>query len=365
MGIGRFAFTPMLPLMVQEGHLDAAQASWLAAANYVGYFVGAVTASRLRVSAALLALASLIMIALSTAAMSLPGNMLWMGLRFVSGVCSAWVFVATSVWCLGALARLRRQDLGARVYSGVGAGIAAVGVYCLAVTVIGMRSQLIWLHLGLWTIVAAAPLAWVVGSLENEPLTKPFVAHPSQPLPGGTVGIVASYGIMGFGYILPATFLPELARSVVADPAVFGLAWPVFGATAAVSTLMAGPWMRRASRLRVWAVCQALMGAGALLPSLWLHPVSIVISAVLVGGTFMVITLAGVQEIRARINLNPGPWVGYLTAAFALGQIAGPVVSALLFSQPAIAGHALDLGLQASALCLFVSAFWLWRQSAG
>jgi hypothetical protein len=86
-------------------------------------------------------------------------------------------------------------------------------------------------------------------------------------------------------------------------------------------------------------------------------------SAVLVGGTFMVITLAGVQEIRARVVWNPGVWVGHLTAAFALGQIAGPVMSAFLLSQAAIAAHALDMGLQAAALCLFASAAWLWRQA--
>ena len=53
---------------------------------------------------------------------------------------------------------------------------------------------------------------------------------------------------MGFGYILPATFLPVLARSVVDDPRVFGLAWPVFGATAALSTLLAARLLQRRDR---------------------------------------------------------------------------------------------------------------------
>jgi MFS family permease len=364
MGIGRFAFTPQLPLMVQEGHLDVAQGGWLAAANYAGYLVGALTASRLRASAGLLALSSLAAVAFSTAAMALPGSMLWAELRFGSGVCSAWVFVATSVWCLGALAQQQRQDLSSSVYAGVGAGIAVVGLYCLGAAIAGVRSQLIWLHLGLLATAACVPVFLVVRSLENEPLARPCAAGPDRPIPAGTVGLVGAYGIMGFGYILPATFLPVLARSVVADPAVFGLAWPVFGATAAVSTWMAGALMRRASRLHVWASCQALMGAGTLLPSLWPHIASFVISAVLVGGTFMVITLAGVQEIRARVTWNPGVWVGHLSAGFALGQLAGPVVSALLLSQAAIAAHALDMGLQAAALCLFASAAWLWRQAS-
>ena len=51
-------------------------------------------------------------------------------------------------------------------------------------------------------------------------------------VPAGTTGLVVCYGVLGFGYILPATFLPVLARSVVEDPRLFGLAWPVFGVMA-------------------------------------------------------------------------------------------------------------------------------------
>ena len=39
MGIGRFAFTPVLPLMLREGSLDVAMGGWIAAAKYAGYLV--------------------------------------------------------------------------------------------------------------------------------------------------------------------------------------------------------------------------------------------------------------------------------------------------------------------------------------
>lgn len=41
MGIGRFAFTPLLPMMLSDGVIDLPAASWLASANYLGYLVGA------------------------------------------------------------------------------------------------------------------------------------------------------------------------------------------------------------------------------------------------------------------------------------------------------------------------------------
>jgi hypothetical protein len=72
--------------------------------------------------------------------------------------------------------------------------------------------------------------------------------------------------VLGFGYIL-ATFLPTLAREVVDDPQLFGLAWPVFGLAAALSTITTAQRFGHVRRLRVWAVSHLLMAIGVVLPS--------------------------------------------------------------------------------------------------
>ena len=355
MGIGRFAFTPLLPLMAREAQMDLALGGWVAAANYAGYFAGALSAARLPFGARTLALLALALTAATTAAMALPSVPLWLVLRFASGVASAWVFVATSVWCLGALARQGRADLGGLVYAGVGCGIALTGLYCLVAA--AWPASALWLSLGALSLVLSLPVVATVLRTPDAPAPRQ-VAAASEQGSGGSAGLIACYGLMGFGYILPATFLPALARGVVDDPRLFGLAWPVFGATAALSTLLAGWCMRRASRLQVWAASQLLMGVGVLLPSLWVNGATVALSALLVGGTFMVITLAGVQEMRARAPAQATRLVGRITAAFALGQIAGPVVSALL-----LPSHGLALALQAGALGLLASGAWLWRRA--
>jgi MFS family permease len=366
MGIGRFSFTPLLPLMQREGQVDLALGGWLAAANYAGYFAGALTAARLPLGARALALLALAATAGVTAAMAWPAPALWLVLRFAAGATSAWVFVATSVWCLGALARLGRGALGGWVYAGVGIGIALVGGVCMLAAALGLPAAMLWVHLGLLALLLALPVGWVLRSLPAPaaPAVAAATVTAAEGTDSDTLGLVICYGLMGFGYILPATFLPAIARDVVDDPRLFGLAWPLFGATAAVSTLLAGALMRRASRLRVWAASQLLMGAGVLLPSLRLDGASIGLSALLVGGTFMVITLAGVQEMRARAPTQAARRVGRITAAFALGQIAGPVLSALLLQVPALGPRGLTLSLQAGALALLASGAWLWRRSA-
>lgn len=364
MGIGRFAFTPLLPLMAREGELDLAFGGWLAAANYAGYFAGALSAARLPLDARRLALLALAATALLTAAMAIRMPALWLVLRFTAGAASAWVFVATSLWCLGALARSGRTGLGGWVYAGVGTGIAVTGLVCLVAGAAGSSAAALWLQLGVLALLLMAPVAWVLSRLEPAGSAAGAVAAAPIPTDTETRGLVLCYGLMGFGYILPATFLPALARAVVDDPVWFGLAWPVFGATAAASTIVAGRLARHATRLQVWAASQASMGVGVLLPSLWLNGATIAASALLVGGTFMVITLAGVQEMRARAPAQAARLVGRITAAFALGQIAGPVTSALLLQWPALRDRALPLALQGAALALLASAGWLWRRTS-
>src|SRR4029079_1271594 len=186
-------------------------------------------------------------------------------------------------------------------------------------------------------------------------------SHPDVTL-GSNTGVVVCYGVLGFGYILPATFLPALAREGVDGPQLFGLAWPVFGLAAALSTIATARRFGHANRLRVWAVGHLLMAAGVPLPSVWLAPATIVIAALLVGSTFMVVTMIGMQEARARAPGNPTALLGRMTAAFAIGQLGGPVVSGLLDLMPGGHDTALGYALQLASFGLAVSAAYLWRQ---
>ena len=89
-------------------------------------------------------------------------------------------------------------------------------------------------------------------ALGTEPSTA--AAPALQPaLPAGTLRLVVAYGAFGFGYIVPATFLPAAARQIIPDPAVFAWTWPVFGLAAAASTMAVTRWWRDAPPRRLWA----------------------------------------------------------------------------------------------------------------
>src|SRR6185437_15284315 len=124
MGIGRFAFTPILPMMQDDRGLSLAAGSWLASSNYAGYLAGALfsaSAGRPKV----LMRAALLAIAAATVAMGLAGGLgAWLILRFLAGAASAGALVNVSVWCLARLAEQGSVRLDGLMFAGVGAGSA-------------------------------------------------------------------------------------------------------------------------------------------------------------------------------------------------------------------------------------------------
>jgi MFS family permease len=347
MGVGRFAFTPLLPLMQEDAGLSLADGGYLAAANYLGYLAGALWAARPARSARAIH-ASLLAIAAATAAMgvaqTLPG---WLLLRFAAGVASAWALVHISAWALPRLAT-GRPLLGGVLYGGVGAGIALVGLLCLALMAFSVSSAHAWLSLGLLSLAVAACLWPVIRDGSEPPRAQERGALRWTPEMGR---LVMCYGAFGFGYIIPATYVPAMAKALLHEPLVFGWAWPVFGATAAVSTVAAASLIRRHGNRRVWGVAALAMAIGVAAPLIVPGAAGIVLAALLVGGTFMVITMAGLQEARAIAGAQAPQLMAAMTAAFAAGQVAGPLVVSILVRQP----HGFALGLAIAAAVLVLS----------
>jgi len=328
-GIGRFAMTPILPMMQEDG-LSLAQGGWLAAANYLGYLAGALSTIWLAMRPAAAIRAALLVIGLSTLAMGLVDSFpLRLALRALAGVASGWVLVYVSAWALERLAELGRSSLGGVVYAGVGTGVAIAGLACLAIMQLHSGADAAWISLGIVSIAVTGAIWAGFGSAS--PRTQP----PANRAGGASAWLlVVCYGAYGFGYIVPATFLPAMARQIIADPLSFGSAWPIFGIAAALSTLFAstlGTWL---SPRRVWISSMVVMAVGVAAPLFVPGLAGILLSALLVGATFVTITLAGMQEARRIYGAAARPVMAAMTSAFAVGQLVGPILVALVEKVP-------------------------------
>lgn len=356
MGIGRFAFTPILPMMEADAGLTLRAAGWLAAANYLGYLLGALCAARLPRAWAIRG--GLLLIAAVTFAMGVAHVFaLQLLLRLLAGVASAWVLVHVSSWALERLLVLQRPQVNGVVFAGVGVGIAGAGLLCMALMGARVDSQRTWEIFG----VVSALLAVVIWTAFRDDDASAPVRAGSKRVHWNAdrVRLALCYAALGFGYIIPATFLPAMAHRYITDPAVFGWAWPVFGAAAALSTWAASRWLHAMDNRKLWAISYVLMAIGVALPALWTGLAPILIAALLVGGTFMVVTMLGLREARAVAGDEATGFIAAITAAFAVTQIAGPlVVSAVAHLRGGFAA-----ALAAAALVLLVAAVSLWRSA--
>jgi MFS family permease len=335
MGIGRFAYTPILPTMLEAGELDTAQAGWLAAANYAGYLAGALllaVAVPGSVRTGVLR-ASLVAVAGTTALMALPtGLAVWSIVRFVSGLASAGVLVLASGLVLDELRRQGRSALSGWLFSGVGLGIAISGIV-VRVTgeTLDWRGQ--WLALALLATASIFPCwRWLL------PIAR-TTATPGRVLPAAEfVGaaprrlLFAAYFLEGVGYIVTGTFLVAI---VAATPGLEGIGadvWIVVGLAVVPSAVV---WAALGARVgyACGLVCAYLLQAAGIALPLAGGAGAAFASAVLFGGTFagitaLTLTLAGQLAPDRSASL-----IGALTALFGLGQVIGPVLAGSLASR--------------------------------
>jgi MFS family permease len=356
MGIGRFAFTPILPMMQEDFGVSITTGGWLASANYIGYLAGALSVIWWRIAAPTGIRVGLATIGLSTLAMGLEHHLVvWFALRTLAGVASAWVLIYISAWSLESLAALERSALGNTVFAGVGTGIALAGGVCLWLMRVGASSTSAWIVLGVVSIVLSA----VVWTVFHAPAASTTAAQAKRTSDRGaawdreSIRLVLCYGAYGFGYIIPATFLPVMAKQVIRDPAVFGWSWPLFGLAAMGSTLAVVTLRSFVTNRRLWIASHLVMALGVALPVVWAGIVPVMLAALLVGGTFLVITMVGMQEARRVGGARATGLMAAATSAFALGQIAGPMTVSVLVGT----GSDVSAALVIAGVALLVSAY--------
>jgi Uncharacterised MFS-type transporter YbfB len=321
MGVGRFAYTPILPLMTAGAGLSPRWGAAIATANYAGYLAGAlagVAAPALLRSRAVYRSSLVVVVATLALMPVLTGDTAWAALRFVAGCASALVFmVAASALLTGLSAH--RQHLVGRGFGGVGAGIAASGVVVLVLRH-GAWQDSWWSAAVLGAVLSAA--AW--------PLQPPAAdgggdgTHHGPGPPGRRwfTSLLLAYTLEGVGYIIAGTFLVA-AIDQTASTTLGSSAWIIVGVAAVPSATLWAGLSRTWSRPALLAVALGAQAVGIALPALAGGTIPALASAVLFGATFLgVATLALATGAHLRIPRA----VAILTTGYSVGQIAGPLL---------------------------------------
>jgi MFS family permease len=330
LGLGRFAFTPILPVMQAEYGFDAQGSGWLAASNNVGYLIGALWAGTVRTDAArhrLLGLGFVVLVATLALMPATASVGVWNGLRLMAGIASAWIFVLASALVVPLLTAAGHARWAGLHFGGVGIGIILAGLVIGAV-VSAFGSDAGWLVTAALAL-AASLAAWpILARAHPRGGTAPAASAPISRFPMGL--LAAAYFCEGLGYIVTGTFLVAVVRATPGLDAYANLSWVLVGIAALPSAAAWSFLAERHGHLPILVAAHLVQAVGVALPALSHHPAAVLLGAVMYGGTFLGIVGMSLAFGRALNPANAARVMGWLTAVFGIGQIIGPVLAAWL-----------------------------------
>jgi predicted MFS family arabinose efflux permease len=327
MGIGRFALTPQLPHLLSEGQIDLTGAGLIAAANYLGYFVGAVDSifarSHHHVRGRLYG-GLWLCVLLTLASYWAHGFWPHLLLRFGTGVASAWALVMITSLSQPLALAAGRPRLGALVFAGPGLGILLTGLLALGANLLGQDSATLWLVYG---VVALGMLLVILPFLpQPTPATAPDASTDNN---ASIAHLGWIYFLFGVGYIIPATFLSQMANAQFKGAWQADLFWPCFGLAAALGVGVASLRRKDPNTTHRWLITTLWLQAAGVFACLLGNGWGLALGVLLCGAPF----LACMQLVMARLReIAPHGYqrsTGLLTASFAIGQLSGPLLASV------------------------------------
>jgi predicted MFS family arabinose efflux permease len=335
MGIGRFVFTPLLPMMQHDAGISIVQGSWLASVNYLGYLVGALSCMWIRWRSESMIRGGLLLTAVLTFAMGLTQDFdAWLVLRALAGVASAWVLVFSSAWTLRQVESAGRANLSSIAFSGPGVGIFVTGLLVIFLTLQQSLAQSAWRLFGVAALLLTL-LIWPALRTTGSASLPAIRERARLPMhwSKATLSLVACYGVAGFGYIIPATFLPLIAKQTIHSPLLLSLFWPMFGLAVIVVCLAMLYLPSDLNNRKALTICFTLQALGNAFLAMFPDALGLMAGTVLVGSVFTAIVQFTMREARDLAGENASMLMGALTSAYGVGQIIGPPFAGQLVQQ--------------------------------
>lgn len=338
LGIARFAYTPLLPLMQQQTWLNDAAGGWLATFNYLGYMSGALLAasiSSLQLKFRLYRV-GLVLAVLSTLAMGWTTDaLLWTALRYIAGLSSAAGMLLSSGLVLNWLMRHgHRAELGVH-FSGIGLGILTSGLAVMAMLgSFDWASQ--WRVLGLIGLLFAIPAwAWVPPPAAATPAAPgnatstqagASLVVPPPPSARWMRLLIASYFCAGFGFVVSATFIVAMAARQPALAGTGGLAWVLVGLAVVPACFGWDHLARRLGELPALLLAYLAQIVSIVLPALSGSAAIFIIAALLYGATFIGIVSLTLALVGRTFPANPAKAMARLTLSYGVAQVIAPAL---------------------------------------
>jgi predicted MFS family arabinose efflux permease len=241
-GLARFAYTPLIPSLIQAQWFSASDVVYLGAANLVGYLIGALIGRPLAHRTSNTTALRLMMLAVTLAffACAFPLSMSWFfGWRLLSGVAGGAIMVLVAATVLPHVPASRRGLASGAIFLGIGLGIAGSGTIVPPLLSLGLQQT--WLGLGLLSLILTAT-SWFAWPKEtHHQAVEVSIEKTTTPTDPGVYLLFAQYAFMATGLVPAMVFLVDyVARGLGAGSHIGALIWVMYGVGAIIGPVSYG-----------------------------------------------------------------------------------------------------------------------------
>lgn len=335
-GIVRFSYTPMFPLMKEQTDLNDTVGGWLAVINYIGYFTGTLIVMYLKniTQRFYFYRISLIIAVFTTIGMGLTTNqLLWNILRFLSGISSVAGYTLASGLILHWLTQHKlKKELGLH-FCGIGLGIVLSGIIFVLFEKTLSWDKL-WIAYGMFGVLFFIPAwFWLPKPIINEPIIKNenklnrtnvmLGIAPKRWL----VLMLVIYFCAGFGYVISATFIVDMFKQLGTFQEQSIFIWIIVGLAAIPSTYLWDRIARKITHINTLIFAYLLQIISFLIPALSEGLILNIMGAIFFGSTSVGIVSLMLTFVGNKYSQNPAEAMAKLTLTYGIAQIVGPLIS--------------------------------------
>ncbi len=361
LGIGRFAYSLVLPDMRDALGWSYSAAGFMNTINAAGYLAGALVASKLikRFGRSATVRWGTLACVASLALCAMTGNFVVLSFaRLLVGFGAAAVFIAGA-----ALAATIAQSLPERAnfllslfYAGPGLGILSSGLIApFVLQGFGPGSWwIVWWAMTLLSIAMTIPLLLTRFDARADSADQSPAKFAIRPV----AIYLAGYFLFGAGYIAYMTFMIAYIRDAGGGAAAQSAFWCLIGMSAFVTPWLWHRVLAHNSGGISTAIILGVTTVGAALPLFGHSSAWLAASALVFGVSFFAVV--GSTTAFVRFNYPPAAWpnaIAAMTIAFGVGQTLGPSATGAITDALGSLSYALNAGAAMLAAGAIAAAF--------
>ncbi|PLP98064.1 YbfB/YjiJ family MFS transporter [Cupriavidus pauculus] len=343
-GLARFAYTPLIPSLIQAHWFSASDTVTLGAANFAGYLAGALLGRPLAARLSNRHALRWLMVAVTAAffACAFPLSVGWFFVwRFLSGLSGGAIMVLVATAILPHIPPARRAFVSGMIFLGLGIGIAASGTLVPELLKLGLRTT--WFGLGVVALLLTV-LSWAGWPATDTPPGMPAATTAGHHAADGALAshrralrvIYIQYAANALG-LVPAMMLlvDYVARGLGQGASVGAGYWVLYG-IAAIAGPVVSSWLGgRLGFGKGYRIAMVLQGLAVGLLALSHHTAALWAATIVLGAFtpgIVPMVLGRVQDLLPHDPAAQRAAWSRATASFALFQALGGYGYAWLFS---------------------------------